>query len=63
MEINHPEWLDEARRCVDETTVTVSVVQPLCPCVWVYDEDDIGEKWILSRRDRDCFLHGEHGAL
>ena len=63
MELDHPEWLDEERRRIDETTVTIAVVQPLCPCRWVHDEDEIGEKWILAKRHRECEFHGEHGAL
>lgn len=55
-----PDWLDDKRRQVDEN---ICFVPPICPCDWIHGEDDLGEKWTLARRDRDCYLHGEQGLF
>jgi hypothetical protein len=56
----HPDWLDEKRRQVE---VTMCFVAPLCPCDWTWDEDEMGGRWLLARRERECELHGEQGLF
>lgn len=59
--MDKPDWLDEERRKVDVTICWI--ISPDCDCEWqTQDGPDVPE-YVLSKRNRECVLHGEHGVF